>query len=171
MEGQSKYAAPRPIPSHQVHLEVQRQGLLPEMQSRARKGGREQTENGQHIDHIHKEDSPYEWAFSSLSKSTVSYSSQQHLHTFEMGAYAHVRDIIYTICQWLLGAVSVLRLPSQLHQDLPGTVDSSAWDCFIKKQNTSGGQIPYWRRFLFTTAFENGRWVLPCLIPHALPPE
>ena len=48
MEGQSKYPAPRPIPSHQVHLEVQGQGLLPEMQSRARKGRegiREQSEH------------------------------------------------------------------------------------------------------------------------------
>jgi hypothetical protein len=39
MESQSKYPAPLIIPSHQVHLEVQGQGLPPEMQSRAKKGG------------------------------------------------------------------------------------------------------------------------------------
>lgn len=115
-------------------------------------------------DHIHKEDSPCEWRFSSLSKSlylthhnSICTHLKWRLCTCALKHYLHN---LLTI----LGAVSVLRLPSQLHQDLPGTVVFYLGDCFIKKQNTSGGQIPYWRRFLFTTAF--WKWEMSPSLPH-----
>lgn len=151
-------------PSHLTKSTWKSKGKGSFLRCRAEQGreGR-QTENGQHIDHIHKEDSPYEWRFSSLSKSlylTHHNSICTHLKWRLCTCARHYLHNLLTI----LGAVSVLRLPSQLHQDLPGTVVFCMGDCFIKKQNTSGGQIPYWRRFLFTTAF--WKWEMSPSLPH-----
>lgn len=122
-----------------------------------------QTENDQHIDHIHKEDSPSEWWFSSFSKSLYPTHHNSICIHLKWRLCTCVRHYLHNLLT-ILGAVSVLRLPSQFHQDFPGTVVFCVGDCFIKKQNTSGGQIPSWWRFLFTTAF--WKWERSPSLPH-----
>lgn len=73
-----------------------------------------------------------------------------------------------------LGAVSVFRLPSQLHQDLPG-ICGLLHGGFLHKETKKTlpvGKSPAGGGFyLLVLLFENGRCVLPCLTPHTVPPE
>lgn len=92
---------PLTIPSHQVHLEVQGQGLPTEMQSRAKKGREWVREDRQKVTST---------SIISIMETVLMNGDSAHSvkHCVLLittasayiwnGAYAHVWDIIYTIC-------------------------------------------------------------------------
>ena len=89
-------------------------------EQRRAENGSGKTESDQHVDHIHNEDSPYEWWFSSFSKALcLTHHNSICIH-LKWRLCTCVRHYLHNLLT-ILGAVSVLRVPSQLHQDLPGT--------------------------------------------------